>query len=94
MPAVVRKGDRCTGHACFPPRVNLTGSPDFIVNGKGVHRVGDTWAVHVCGLSAHGGVQQSGSSTIFANGKAVARIGDSISCGSFNAQGSPNVIFG
>lgn len=94
MPAAVRLGDRCTGHACFPPRVNISGSSNVYVDGKPVHRVGDRWPPHVCGNSVHDGVQQSGSPTVYANGKAIARLGDRISCGSYNAQGSPTCSFG
>jgi uncharacterized Zn-binding protein involved in type VI secretion len=64
------------------------------VNGIGAHRVGDSWAVHCCGIVCHGGNQANGSSTVFVNGQKLARIGDSISCGSKNAQGSPNVFAG
>jgi uncharacterized Zn-binding protein involved in type VI secretion len=46
MPAVVRLGDMSTGHSCFPPRPNTEASPNVFVNGKGVHRVGDAWAIH------------------------------------------------
>jgi len=46
MPAVVRLGDICTGHGCWPPRQNIEASPNVFVNGRGVHRLGDAWAVH------------------------------------------------
>jgi uncharacterized Zn-binding protein involved in type VI secretion len=92
--AVVRLGDQCTGHGCFPPRVCISASNNVIVNGIGAHRVGDSWAVHCCGIVCHGGNQANGSSTVFVNGQKLARIGDSISCGSKNAQGSPNVFAG
>lgn len=48
MPATVRLGDQCTGHGCFPPRVNDSASSDVFVNGIGVHRVGDHWVEHCC----------------------------------------------
>jgi hypothetical protein len=46
MPAVVRLGDISQGHACFPPRPCTSASGDVFVNGRGIHRVGDAWAVH------------------------------------------------
>ena len=99
MPAVVRLGDICTGHECFPPRSNVEGSPNVFVNGLPVHRVGDSWDVHTCTHpeiphGSHAGSQSSGSSKVFVNGRAVARIGDSVSCGSSCASGSPNVFAG
>lgn len=94
MPAATRLGDRCTGHACFPPRVNDQGSPDVFINGQPAHRQGDHWVTHVCGDSSHDSVLAGGSSTVFVNGKPLARIGDSIACGSAVAEGSANVFAG
>jgi uncharacterized Zn-binding protein involved in type VI secretion len=94
MPAVTRLGDVCSGHGCFPARVNDEASTDVFINGIGVHRQGDHWVTHCCGPTCHDGVLQTGSSTVFVNGKAAARIGDIISCGSISAQGSPSVFFG
>jgi len=90
MPAAVRLGDNSAGH-CFPPRPNLSGSGNVFINGIAAHRVGDSWAVHSCGNSAHGGAQSQGSPNIFVNGQALARVGDQISCGDICAQGSANV---
>lgn len=94
--AVVRLGDICTGHGCWPPRPNSEASGDVFANDLGVHRVGDGWEPHTCPSipETHGSVQASGSSTVFVNGKAVARIGDSVACGSSNATGSPDVFIG
>lgn len=95
MPATVRLGDQCTGHGCFPPRVNDSASSDVFVNGIGVHRVGDHWVTHCCpGSGCHDSTQASGSGTVFANGLPVARIGDSIACGSSNQTGSGNHFTG
>ena len=99
MPAVTRKGDSCTGHDCFPSRKSTSGSPDVYVNGKEVHREGDSWDVHTCTHpdtphGSHGGTLSSGSSSVFANGKAIGRVGDSVSCGSNVADGSDNVYAG
>ena len=94
MPAIVRFGDICTGHGCWPSRANSSASTTVFVNGQGAHRVGDGWAAHTCPdiPETHGSTQATGSSTVFVEGKALARIGDSIACGSSNATGSPNVF--
>ena len=94
MPAATRIGDQCTGHDCFPPRVNDTGSGDVLINSIGAHRVGDHWVVHACGDSAHDSVLATGSSTVFVNSKQAARIGDLVACGSAVSQGSPDVFIG
>lgn len=94
MPAVTRLGDICTGHGCFPPRVNDEASDNVFINGIGAHRLGDHWVTHCCTIICHDAVAAEGSSTVFINGKAAVRIGDMISCGSASAQGSPSVFFG
>lgn len=93
MPSVVRLGDQCTGHHSFGPRPNDSASGDVFANGIGVHRVGDHWIVH-CSGGCHDGIQATGAPTVYVNNKPLARVGDQISCGSFNAQGSPNVFAG
>jgi len=94
MPAVTRLGDICTGHGCYPPRVNDEASLDVFVNGIGVHREGDHWVTHCCGPACHDSVLAKGSSTVYVNGIPASRIGDLVACGSLSAQGSPNVFFG
>ena len=94
MPAQTRKGDICTGHGCFPPRVNVEGSPDVIINNIPAHRQGDGWSTHCCGDSCHGSTTAQGSSTVYINNKQAARIGDPVACGSVIAQGSPDVFVG
>ena len=94
MPAVVRLGDTCSGHGCYPSRTNDEASNNVFVNGRGVHRLGDHWVTHCCSIPCHDGTASSGSSTVFVNGKAVCRVGDSVSCGSTMAEGSPNVFAG
>jgi uncharacterized Zn-binding protein involved in type VI secretion len=95
MPQVVRKGDICTGHECFPPRPNNAGSPNVFVNGIPVHRKSDTWSFHCCARncfeSGHTSTTVSGSPTVFANGIPVARKGDPVACGSRCNTHSPNV---
>ena len=92
MPGVVRLGDRCSGHDCFPPRPCISASPNVFTNGKGTHRVGDSWAKHCCGKHCHTGIAVNGSSTVLVNGKGVFRQGDLINCGSKGNECSPNVI--
>lgn len=87
MRGIVRLGDICTGHGCWPPRPSVTASQDVFVNGRGVVRVGDGWAVHCC-VTCHASNQANGAPSYFANGRNVARIGDAIACGSSNATGS------
>ena len=94
MPGVTRLGDGCTGHACFGPRVNDSGSGDVFVNGVGAHRQGDHWVVHSCGTSHHDSTLLSGSSSVYVNGKQLARTGDPIACGSACGGGSGNVFAG
>lgn len=94
MPAVTRLGDNCTGHGCWPPRPNISASPNVYVNGIPVHRQDDAWAVHCCGPSCHAGQLATGSSTVYINGKKCGRIGDPLDCGSSVAQGSSNVFAG
>jgi len=94
MAGVVRLGDVCSGHGCYPSRANTSASNDVFVNNKGVHRVGDSWATHCCGIPCHSGVASSGSKTVFVNGKSACRIGDKVSCGSTMATGSNNVFVG
>ena len=92
--AVVRLGDICTGHFCFPPRTSITASTNVFINGKGAVRFGDAWSVHVCDTSFHAGVQIGGSETVNVNNRKLARIADAINCGSFCAMGSTNTFAG
>lgn len=90
MPAAVRLGDICTGHGPYRPRPCDSASTNVFINNIGSHRVGDHWVVH----GDHDSVQATGAPTVFVNNRAKARVGDQIACGSFNAQGSPNVFVG
>ena len=94
MPAVHRKGDICTGHGCFAPRPNAQGSPNVFCNSIPVHRQGDSWNVHCCGIPCHGGSLAAGSSSVNSNSKQLGRISDPVSCGSAAANGSGNVFAG
>ena len=92
MAGVVRQGDVCSGHGKFPPRSATGGSGDVLVNARPTMRVGDGWAVHTDGSTAHAGSQTGGSSSVLVNGRGIARSGDGISCGSTASGGSDNVL--
>lgn len=94
MKGTARVGDTCSGHDSFSSRPCITGSSDVIINGKGVHRQGDSWASHDDGDSSHDGILIGGSSSVFTNGKSTGRCGDLISCGSTIATCSSNVLCG
>lgn len=95
MPGIARLGDLCTGHEDFPPRENIESSSNVLINGKGVHRQGDAWAVH-CNHTptCHASILAAGSSSVFVNGRQIGRIGDPVACGSRIATGSDNVFAG
>lgn len=77
---VARLADICTGHHCYPPRPNISGSGNVYVNSRPHHRLGDGWAVHCCLTSCHSSVTCSGSSTVFVNSIPAARVGDMVCC--------------
>ena len=86
MPGAIRKEiDNSAGH-CYPPRAADAGSPDVIINGYPVVRVGDHYPTHCCGIVCHDGVASMGSSTVIVNGKPLHRVGDEISCGDIGAN--------
>lgn len=91
MSGVVRLGDTCSGHDGFPSRPVISASSNVTVNGLGVVRLGDQWAVHTDGNTTHDGVSSTGSSSVFVNGLGIVTIGNSISCGSTCIEGSSNV---
>ncbi len=92
MPNVVRLGDLCSGHSCYPSRQNLSASADVFVEDLPVHREGDLWDFHRCGDSPpHDGITVQGSPTVFVNDKPVARIGDLVDCDSTCMTGAATV---
>lgn len=91
--AAARLQDICTGHPkCFPPRPNNQGSPNVFFNNRAAHRQGDSWQVHCCGKSCHGGNLAQGSPNVFTNNKQQGRVQDPVNCGSHVATGSPNIF--
>lgn len=95
MPAVTMLNDVCSGHGCFPPRVNDIASADVFVEGRGIHRQTDHWTSHCCpNQGCHDSILAVGSSSVFINGLGCGRIGDIIECGSIVATGSSTVFAG
>jgi uncharacterized Zn-binding protein involved in type VI secretion len=95
MPPAARKGDKDTGHGCWPPRPNVEGSPDVFINNRPAHRQGDKWAVHCCPRrGCHDSVLAQGSPTVFTNGRQQGRKGDPVACGGRVVEGSPDVFVG
>jgi uncharacterized Zn-binding protein involved in type VI secretion len=91
--------DLCTGHDCYPPRPNSSGSPNVFVNSRPHHRLTDTWFGHCCitptGVGGcHGSLTCSGSSSVFVNSLPAARVMDQVCCGSLIMTGSTNVSEG
>jgi uncharacterized Zn-binding protein involved in type VI secretion len=83
MPKTARVGDAISHGGSI-----VAGSPDTLVNGIPVARLGD--AV-VCDI--HGpGVIVTASPDILVNGLGLARLGDLISCGAVIVEGSENVF--
>ena len=84
MPGAARAGVDSAGGTIS------AGSPDVIVNGSPIARIGDPVAGH--GDSPHASPSMSaGSGDVIANGIGVCRAGDAASCGDA-ASGSGDVI--
>ena len=66
--------------------VQTQGSPNVIVNGRGLARSGD--------VDSDGDIQVTGSDSVITNSKLSSREGDSDSDGDVNGIGSDNVIIG
>jgi len=95
MPEVALLNDICSGHGCFPPRVNDVASSDVFIEGRGVHRQSDHWTTHCCpNHGCHDSILSVGSSSVYVNGLQCARIGDPIECGSIVMTGASTVFCG
>ena len=91
---VVLLGDLGTDHAGFPPTPVIAGSPDVLIDGKPVARVGDALAPHTKPKHpTHPRTIAAGSSTVLINGIPAAVTGGAISCGGVTI-GSGSVIIG
>jgi len=91
---VVLLGDIGTDHNGFPPTPVTAGSPDVLIDGKPVARVGDPLAPHSKPKHPpHPRAIASGSSTVLINGIPAAVTGSTISCGGVTI-GSGSVVIG
>ena len=85
MPAVARLTDTGSHGGAI-----VTGSPNCLVNGLPVARVGDTYACPI-----HGGNPiTSGAPAAFVNGRNIAHVGSKTACGATIVTGSPNTFVG
>jgi uncharacterized Zn-binding protein involved in type VI secretion len=92
--AVVLLGDLGSDHSGFPPTPVIAGSPNVLIDGKSVARLGDPLAHHSkLKHSSHPRTIADGSSTVVINGMPAAVTGSAISCGGV-AIGSGSVVIG
>lgn len=85
MPGIVRKNQDTTGG------LNIQGSSNVFVNGKGAVRINDLVLGH--GPGTHGAPYMAqGSPNVFVNGKKVCRKGDIANCGHPASSASNNVF--
>ncbi|MBY5936929.1 type VI secretion system PAAR protein [Marinobacter nauticus] len=92
--AIVLLGDLGMDHQGFPPTPVIAGSPDVIVDGKPVARVGDPLQPHSKPKHPpHPRAIAAGSGTVMINGKPAAVTGGAVSCGGVTV-GSGTVIIG
>jgi len=91
---VVLLGDIGTDHSGFAPTPVIAGSPDVLIDGKPIARVGDPLPPHSKPKHPpHPRAIASGSSTVLINGIPAAVTGSTISCGGVTI-GSGSVVIG
>ena len=91
---VVLLGDLGTDHQGFPPTPVIAGSPDVLIDGKPVARVGDPLAPHSKPKHPpHPRAIAAGSATVLINGIPAAVTGSAISCGGVTI-GTGSVVIG
>jgi len=91
---VVLVGDLGTDHSGFPPTPVTAGSPNVLIDGKPVARVGDPLAPHSKPKHPpHPRAIAAGSGTVLINGIPAAVTGGAISCGGVTI-GSGSVVIG
>ena len=91
---IVLLGDLGLDHDGYPPTPVITGSPNVLVDGKPVVRVGDQLAMHSKPFHPpHPRVIASGSSTVMINGMPAAITGGDVACGGVTV-GSGSVVVG
>ncbi|NWN91065.1 type VI secretion system PAAR protein [Marinobacter adhaerens] len=92
--AVVLLGDLGSDHEGFPPTPVLAGSPDVLIDGKPVARVGDPLAPHSKPKHPpHPRAVAAGSGTVMINGMPAAVTGGAVTCGGVTI-GSGSVVIG
>lgn len=92
--AIVLLGDLGSDHQGFPPTPVIAGSPDVLVDGKPVARLGDPLLPHTKPKhSTHPRVIAAGSATVMINGKPAAVTGSAVSCGGVT-MGTGSVVIG
>lgn len=92
--AAVLLGDLGSDHEGFPPTPVIAGSPDVLIDGKPVARVGDPLAPHSKPKhSSHPRAIAAGSGTVLINGIPAAVTGGAITCGGVTI-GSGSVVIG
>lgn len=78
-PALYTPFDMTTGHGPWPPVGYISASPNVMINGRFVHKVGDTTLPHYAALSIppdlHSDTISTGSPTVMVNGTPMAVIG-------------------
>ncbi|MEQ8185830.1 type VI secretion system PAAR protein [Marinobacter salarius] len=90
---VVLLGDQGTDHQGFPPTPVIAGSPNVLIDGKPVARVGDPLAPHSKPKHPpHPRAIASGSATVLINGIPAAVTGGAITCGGVTIGSSSVVI--
>lgn len=91
MSGIVRQGDMCSGHGCFPPRLPISWSANVFVENKPVVLNGDLLESHCCpDNECHNGMY-IGIGNVFANNRYIQKKSDPISCGS-RCQNSSNTV--
>lgn len=92
--AIVLLGDLGSDHEGYPPTPVLAGSPDVLVDGKPVARLGDPLAPHSKPKHPpHPRAIAAGSGTVLINGIPAAVTGGAITCGGVTI-GSGSVVIG
>lgn len=99
FPALYAPEDVTSGHGCWPPvgyaPPPVGASPNVLINGLPVHRVGDVTLPHLCtGPDLHPDVISTGYPKVLVNGTPIAINGMSVLApsGVVNGLASVNVI--
>lgn len=100
-PALYTPFDMTTGHGPWAPVGYIGASLNVIINGRNVHKVGDTTLPHFAALpippDLHSDTISTGSPSVMVNGTPMAVIGSLLTCplgpaGVVAAAGAFNVV--